>query len=445
MQLIPWQLTKPFPRWAIAIFLSAGIILPIALYHWFSRHAQPLDADLPTVIAQWQPLTIQVQANGVVQAKEKANLSPQEAGRIMHLYAHEGDQVVAGQVIALMDNVRLQSQVNQYRAAVNRAKLNLSEKLHGNRPEEISQSEFQVKAAAANVDQARIGLRQAEETFSRYRSLAENGAISQLELNQYKHEAQQQQANLTLAQAQLQAQQQVLLQVRHGARPEEIAQAQATVAEAEAQWQSYQTQLSETLVRAPFSGTITRQFAQAGDFVTPTPAATSSEGSPSTSIAELSRGLEIEARVPEASIAKIQIGQRVKVELDVYPGQLFTGRVNSIAPAAIKQENVTYFKVGIVLVKPGRPLKVGMNARLVLQVAQVQKALVIPLAAVITQKDGTTGVLLQRQDQAYFQPIKVGQVTSDQIQVLQGLRSGERVLLSPPTNQPIAGVDTISF
>lgn len=90
---------------------------------------------------------------------------------------------------------------------------------------------------------------------------------------------------------------------------EEIAQSRAQVSEAVSQLQVYETQLENTLVRTPFAGIITRRYTDVGDFVTPTTSASTSDGATSASIAELSSGLEVEAKVPEASIARIKLVQ----------------------------------------------------------------------------------------------------------------------------------------
>ena len=62
-------------------------------------------------------------------------------------------------------------------------------------------------------------------------------------------------------------------------------------------------------IRAPFAGTITARYAEPGSFVTPTTAASATAGATSSSIVELSQGLEVSARVPESDIGRIVTGQ----------------------------------------------------------------------------------------------------------------------------------------
>lgn len=228
-------------------------------------------------------------------------------------------------------------------------------------------------------------------------------------------------------------------------RPEEIAQAEAEVAQSKAQVAFYQSQLNNTIIRAPFSGVITRRFAQEGDFVTPTTSASSSEGATSASIAELSSGLEIEAKIPEATISKIKSGQTANIQADTYPEETFKGKVSLIAPRAVQENNITSFRVKVALTTGQQKLKSGMNVKLTFLSEPIKNALVVPLAAVVTQPNGQTGVYVARQNQVRFQPIKVSATSSNQVQVLAGLQKSDRIFITPPSTEKIQGVDTVGF
>ncbi len=356
-----------------------------------------------------------------------------------------------GQLIARMDSLRFQQQVNQYKATLAKAEADLAEKRAGSRPEEIGESKARVATAQANVEQARARLNRAKEELQRNQSLAQQGAISLNTLGDFSSKENEARGNLAAQVAGLREQKQTLEKLRNSTRKEQIAASVAEVAQAEAQLRTYQTQLEDTLIRAPFAGTITRKFAQEGDFVTPTTAASSSDGATSASIAELSSGLEVEAKIPEASIARIHTGQQVEIRSDAFADRKFQGRVRLVAPRASQDSQnqssggVTSFRVKVLLQTGQDLLKSGMNVKLNFISNKIDNALVVPLAAVVTQKDGQTGVWVPREDnQAQFRPITAGSVSGNQIQILKGLTKGERILLSPPPEQAIPGVDTMS-
>ena len=432
--------------WLIGL-VAAGV-LGAAITAYLAFRSTTSKSDITNLIVEVtsRDIAVQIKANGVVQAVQNINLSPKEAGRIAKLYVDEGDRVEPGQLVAHMEDEQFKAQVNQYKAALAKAQADLALKRAGTRSEEISEGKARVATAEANVAEIQAKLDRAAEELKRNQFLAKEGAISQNALGEFLSQERSVRANLEAAVARLKEQKEGLEKLRNGTRKEEIAQAEANVAQATAQLQYYETQLKNTSIRAPFAGTITRRFAQEGDFVTPTTSASSSDGATSASIVELSKGLEVEAKVPEASIAQIKQGQSVEIRADAYSDDIFKGRVRLIAPRAVQDNNVTSFRVKVALQTGQDKLKSAMNVKLAFFGDPISNALVVPQAAIVTKKDGQTGVLVpDKKNQAQFQPVTVGPTSGDQIQILQGVSKGERILLSPPEGQVIPGVDTVGF
>jgi HlyD family secretion protein len=445
MQIPSKRVKKLNPWFGLLIVGTLGITTSIVYLK--SRDASRQDVTSQTVLVQMQEdWMVQIQANGVVQAIQKINLSPEESGRIAQLYVTEGDRVEKGQIIAQMSSDRIQAQVNQYQALLAKAQADLELKRSGTRLEEITEAKARVATTEASVAAAQARLNHATAELKRNQMLVQEGAISQNAFSEFMAKQQEAKANLEAELARLQEQQQSLHKAISGLRPQEIAQAEAEVQQAKAQLAYYQSQFNNAMIRAPFAGIITRRFAQEGDFVTPTTSASSSEGATSASIAELSSGLEIEAKIPEATISKINLGQTVNVQADTYPHETFQGRVSLIAPSAVQENNITSFRVKVALSTGQAKLKSGMNVRLMFLGEPVKDALVIPLAAVVTQPDGQTGVYIaDEHNQAQFQVIQVSATNGDRVQVLAGLKKGERVFISPPSTEKIEGVDTVGF
>ena len=427
---------KPIPFWIIGL-TAAGVIGAIAL----TQQRQTPVITQQTIQVKQQDLTAKIQASGVVQAERTINLSPEDSGKIAELFIQEGDFVSQGQIIARMTSRRNKAEVAQYEAALAQTQATLAQQRAGTRPEEIAEARARVATTEASVSAEQTRLHKAQQELSRFEDLAEQGAISANELDTYQTAAQESSANLVAEQQRLKAAQAVLIRLQNGTRLEEIEQAEAAVAQARAQLTAVQVRLDETIIRAPFDGLITHRFAEAGDFVSPATAASSSDGAASTSIAELSSGLEIEAKVPEASIAKLDVGQPVEVRSSAYPDKVFAGEVKLIAPRAIRDNQVTVFRVKVTLKTGQDQLRSGMNVRLTFIGNPVDNALVIPLAAVVTESDGTTGVYVSRSDGPTLQVIQLGTTTGTQVQVIEGLRAGEEILIEPPKDQIIEGVD----
>ena len=437
------NIKNPIP-WLIGLTAFGLSGMGIAYFsHWY----QPSKNDITdlTVPVTTSNLNIKIKTNGVVQPVRKINISPREAGRIAKLYVDEGSSVQKGQLIAEMERQAFQAQVNQYRALLWKAKAELQEKRKGYRLEEIAIAQADVRKYTAQVREAQSRLALASQRVKRRQYPTSQGAVSRDDLDAVLNEEKSARDNLQQAKFSLISAQQQLKKLLSGYQTEEITKAGAEVAQATAQLQFYENQLENTFIRAPFAGLITRRFAQAGDFVTPNTSVSTNEGGTSASIAELSSGLEIEAKVPEVNMAQIQKNQPVEIRLDAFPDQVFQGKVRLIAPRGVKEENVTFMRVKIALATGQDKLKVGLNVKLTFLVNDIRNALVIPSAAVVSGKGGQVGVLLPDKDnQAKFHPIQVGITSGDKTQILGGLSEGERVFIQPPANQLIDGIDRIT-
>jgi HlyD family secretion protein len=431
--------------WLLAGLGSAVVAAGVGISQSGLLTPPPLAADQTAEVTR-QTLAVQIQANGTVVPVRKVNLAPKEAGRVLELLVDEGDRISEGQLIARMDSEQLQAQVNQQRANLARAQANLAQRREGNRPEEVSEAQARTTTATASIAEAQVRVDFAQREAQRQRQLAQDGAIARRALDEAESKLRQEETNLATLRSRLTEQQQSQERVENGSRPTELAQAQAEVAQAEAQLDQAETQLRNTEIRAPFGGILTRRYAQVGDFVTPATAASSSEGASSSSIAELLSGLEIEAKVPEANLDQIQQGQLVEIRADAYPSQVFKGRVRLIAPRAVTENNITTLRVKIKLETGQQQLKPGVNVRLSFQVKSLADSLAVPAAAVVPQPDGKAAVYLAPDPadpsaKAKLQPIQVGLTVGDKTQVMDGLKPGDRILLQPPPEKLIDGID----
>jgi HlyD family secretion protein len=370
-----------------------------------------------------------------------------------------------------MDNSEIKMRIIQYKANLEQAKAQLAESQAGSRPEEIAQGKARVaqaqaqlaiiregnrlqeiQQAQAQVDSAKAAVELTESRLKRYQDLAKNGAISQDSLEQYISENRKAKANLEEAkkrlsllkignrnqdiqkqQAIVNQEKEALRKLENGNRPEEITRLKAAVASAEAQLKQQQVQLEDTIIRAPFAGIITQRYATVGGFVSPAVSASSSASATSTSIVALAKGLEVLANVPEVDISQIKQGQKVEITVDAYPDEIFHGQVRLIAPEAVVEQNVTSFQVRVTVNKGSEKLRSGMNVSEVTFIGNnIQNALLIPQELIVTRK-GKTGVwLLGEKNQPEFNLVKIGANIDNEVQVLDGLKAGDRIFIDLP-------------
>jgi HlyD family secretion protein len=387
------------------------------------------------------------------------------------LNVEQGDTVKQGQIIARMDNSEIKMRILQYQANLAQAKAQLAESEAGSRPEEIAQAKARVdqaqaqlaiirdgnrlqeiQQAQAQVDSAKASVALTQSRVKRYQDLAKDGAISQDSLEQYVSENSKAKANLEEAQRRLSLlkvgnrnqdiqkqaaivnqEKEGLRKLENGNRPQEIARLKAAVASAEAQLKQQQVQLEDTIIRAPFSGIVTQRYATVGGYVSPAISASSNASATSTSIVALAKGLEVLANVPEVDISQIKQQQKVEITIDAYPEEVFQGQVRLIAPEAVVDQNVTSFQVRVAIKTGAEKLRSGMNVSEVTFLGNnIKDALLIPQELIVTQK-GKTGVwLLGEKNKPQFRLVTIGANIDNQIQVLDGLKAGDRVFIDLP-------------
>ncbi len=390
-----------------------------------------------TVPVETTELTVRITASGEVEPFRTVNLSPQVGGIVQELLVEQGDQVEQGQVIARMDRDDLEAQLVQARASLAEAQAQLVDVRQGTDAPQVAQAEANLSAVEAQVVEARSRLTLAENNFTRDQSLYDRGAISRLELDQSANEIRSARAALQQVEARVLEANERVNDVVDDPDPQEIAQAEARVTRAQGQVQAIETQLADTVIRAPFSGTITQRFATEGAFVTPTTSASDVSSATSTAIVSLADGLEVVAEVPEADIGQISPGQDVEILADAFPEQTFEGEVRLIAPEAIERQNVTVFQVRVRLLGGLEELRSNMNVDVAFLGNRLDDALVVPAVAIVTQ-GGETGVLVPGEERRIqFRPVTLGPQVGEQIQILEGIENGDRVFVDLPPGQTL--------
>jgi len=202
----------------------------------------------------------------------------------------------------------------------------------------------------------------------------------------------------------------------------------------EAKFKQLEVEEKETNIRAPFDGVITTRYAVPGAFVTPTTSASSSPhgGSTSSSIVELSQGLEIVSKVPESDIGRIRTGQDATIRVDAFPERRFKAFVKKISPRAIKNNNVTSFEVNLLLKNTPEDLRIGMTSDVNFQTGETKVSTLIPTVAIVTEL-GESGVLvIGNNNQPKFKKVELGTSSGSKTAIISGLQPGEKVFIDLP-------------
>jgi RND family efflux transporter MFP subunit len=366
------------------IIAVVALVLVAAAYLALGRANAPL-AQVVTVSAQaagaGQGAT-GVTANGYVVARTKASVSAKIAGRLAFLGVSEGSRVRRNEVIARLESAEYQAGVTQ---------------------------------AEANLAVARATLAEAEA-----------------DRDQWRREAQRQ-TDVRAQNPQLVSQQELdLAQSRATQADARVRAAAARVDAAAAALRLAQANLENTVVRAPFSGTVLRKEAEVGEVVAPSVGGGLTRGAVVT-MADLAT-LEVEVDVNEAYIARIRGGQQARITLDAYPDTSFRGAVRQVVPTADRQRATVQVKVAISDRDPRILPEMGARVDFLEPdtaprgAAAAAPVLRVPAAAV-REAGGQSIVWLVREGRLVRREIAARPVSGGMREVRRGLSGGEQVLV----------------
>ncbi|KAF3884422.1 MULTISPECIES: efflux RND transporter periplasmic adaptor subunit [Nostocales] len=473
-------------KWLIGLLIltTLGGGTYLAYNQLVAVQRQEARRKLQTVSVERASLPIAIAANGTIQPKQSTNVSPKSSGRLKKLLVEEGDFVKEGQILAYMDDSNFQGQLLQAKGQLTSAQANLKKVMAGNRPQEIAQARARLREAQANlkrleagnrpediakaqaevrknealIAQAQSRLDLAQARVKRLQSPFQEGAVSRdtydeavAEERNAKDNLEQTKASLAVAKqdfakqnngyqaeevdqarAQVEEAQQALALSQAGSRQEDIEQARAQVVQAQGTLRDVQTQIEDTIVRAPFSGIVTKKYADPGDFVTPTTSGSDVSSATSSSILSLASTYQVVANVAETDIAKIRVGQSVTIKADAFKGQTFKGKVAQTAALATVTSNVTSIEVRADILQNSQKLLPGMNVDVEFNVGKLNNALVIPTVALVRQDNGTGVLVLRENGRPRFTPIDPGVTVNNKTEVRSGLQGDEKVVISTP-------------
>jgi len=381
------------------------------------KEEAPIAITVDKAVAREVPAV--VQATGSLVADETSDIAPKAAGKVVNVYANVGEFVGKGSIIAQLDDkdarLRLaeaQAGVKQSQAAVRQAEARLGLSQNGT----FNASAIpEVRAANANYEQALAELRQADANEKRYRELVETGDVAMITYEQYR-------TNRDTAQARVNAAKQALEAAANAAKQKNqaIKAAQAAVEAAQTQVATAQQAISDTVIRAPFSGYISSRPTAVGEYVTSsTPVATILRTNP----------IKVQIQVAEADVPYISIGRGVSVAVDAYPNRNFAGVVTAINPAVDPNSRSAVIEAQIE--NNDNALRSGMFATVKIVRQGGNMGVFVPKEAVLNdQATQNQRVFVIVEGVAKLRTVQIGTEENGFIQILVGVNADETVATS---------------
>lgn len=355
-----------------------------------AKAPQPITVETVAIEARALPGSLDV--TGALMADAQTDVASETAGRVTQVLIERGQVVEAGAVVARLDDQDAGHQLKEAQAieAQTQAKLGLT-------PGQAFEPQ-----QTPEVRQARVTLERMEVEFQRYDRLVKQGAVSRSEYDLKRNDY--------LAQKE-----QVEVKVNEARQLYQTLQAQgARVAMA-------RKALGDTTIRAPYAGLIMEKLVHVGQYVP--------KGG---KVAVLVRvdPLRVELAVPEAAVSAVRRGQKVSFTVQTYPDRRFEGVVAYVGPA-LKADSRSLVVEAMVPNRRGE-LRPGLFATARIELPAGTPLPMAPAGAVRTEA-GVSRLFVVADGRAELRFVQLGRALDGQVEVLRGLKAGERVVTSAPT------------
>jgi HlyD family secretion protein len=345
-----------------------------------------------------------VVATGKVEPITKIEIKSKANGIIKVLNVDIDRAVNAGDILVELDREQLQAALRGAEANLQAARASL----------EGAEAQLQKNIVEAEGPDAEF----ARRAYDRATSLFAQNLIAQSALDD-AHSA------VDVAQNRKRAAQSQLVVARA-----KVTEARAQVAQAKAAAERAAEDVANATIRSPIRGTVLSRDVELG--------------SPVSSILNLGANATlvmtigdidqvfVRGKVDEADIGRVRLGQPARIRVETFKDKVFDGRVTQISPMGVEKDNVTNFEVRVSIDNPGKALKANMTANAEIVLEEHPDSLIVPEAAVSydPQKNAFVEVLAPGTKTGRKKmPVKIGVGNGTKIQILDGLKQGDKVVL----------------
>jgi HlyD family secretion protein len=345
-----------------------------------------------------------VVATGKVTPITKVEVKSKASGIVKKLLVDAGDKVKKGQLLAQLDKVEIEAQVEQSRAAVESAEASLAS----------SEADYE----RAKVDAEGPDVPLLKRAYDRAIGMAKEGVVSTsaLEDAEKNYELALNKQNVSKAQA-------TVLKAK-------IAQSRGQLGQDRANLKQLEEQLSYTDIESPLDGVVLSRDVEMGDAVSSILVL----GSSATLVMTLgdTSSVYVKGKVDESDIGKVYLGQPARIKVESFKDKTFNGVVTKISPMGVEKDNVTTFEVRVSINNPGGELKAEMTANAEIILEEHKNVLQIPEGAIIYDKDKKASVEVpdaSSKDGKKKMAVNIGISNGAKTELLSGLKEGDQVVL----------------
>jgi HlyD family secretion protein len=402
-----------------------------------------------------QDLSSIVTASGEIKPKNYINIGANAQGVITQILVKEGDRVRKGQLLAMLESVQPQADVNAQKATLDSAEADTTAA-----EASLRASDENLTSAQATVDRSKADLEQAKLDFARGQQLLEDRLIAKQEFDNRRTTFDSRAAAVRESEARV-----AQARAQRAQEESQLVATQRRIAQARAMLARFDDVLRKHNTYAPLDGVVTNLPVRVGETVVP--GIQNSAASTIMTIADMSL-ITAEVKVDETDIVNVALGQIGDITIDAIPNKIFKGHVTEIgneailrstglaaSQSAISSQEAKDFKVVLALDNPPDEIRPGLSSTAKITTATRKNALTIPIQALTVRQKGDLepekkggvqaasrpdpvaekarkeeiqGVFVATAGKAEFRKVDTGITGATDIEVLSGLKDGDEIV-----------------
>ena len=366
------------------------------------KEKEPVVA-VESALVQRTELQRTVTAEAILFPLHQAALVPKISAPVEKFYVNRGARVRKGQLLALLENRDLSAAAVQSKGEYEQAQAAYETTTVASVPEEVHKARLDADAARQSLDAE-------EKVYAARKNLYQQGALPRKDFDAAA-------VSLTQARNTYEIAQQHLNSLLKTAKAQELKSAQGQLSAAKGKYQGAEAQLSYSEIRSPISGVVTDRPLYPGEMAT--------AGTPLLTVMDLSHVIA-KAHIPQAEAALLKVGDAAHITTP-NSEEPIPGKVAVVSPAL--DPNSTTVEVWVDARNPHQELKPGSSVTISMLAQTIPDALTVPASALLTESDGTTSVMVVGNDgRAHQRDVKTGVKQDNQVQIVSGVKQGERVV-----------------
>jgi HlyD family secretion protein len=394
-------------RFRLIFILSLAVIITVIASGLGCSSEKPAEPTVSVQVVPVKKTTIEqtVTSEAVLFPLAQSAIVPKISAPIKAFYVNRGSKVHAGQLLATLENRDLAAAAQDNQGSYDQAQAAYAIATASTLPEEIQK-------AQGDAQSAKIALEAEQKLYDSRQDLYKQGALPRKDLDQAAVALTQAKNQYELAQRHLDA----LMAV---SKQQELKSAAGQLQSAKGKYLGATAQLSYSEIRSPINGVVTDRSLYPGEMA--------AAGTPLLTVMD-TISVIARAHIPQDQAALLKLGGKATITV---PGEEdpIEGKVTVVSPAL--DPNSTTVEVWVKAENPKGRLRPGTSVQISMLARSVPDALVIPAAAVLTAPDGSSYVMVASSDnKAHQKTVKTGIRQGDQVQILEGLAEGERVITS---------------